>query len=92
MVFEAITALLLAYQTTAPEFRHNSLYTFNVDPKSSEIVIMNTQTGHIYRCGTEEECNERLEYYDGPSHYQSKQYQETQYNWSKHYIEEKEKK
>jgi hypothetical protein len=60
MFFEAITALLLAYQTTAPEFRHNSLYTFNVDPKTSEIVIMNTQTGHVYRCTSDEECNEKL--------------------------------
>ena len=60
MVFEAITALLLAYQTAAPEFRHNSLYTFNVDPKTSEIVIMNTQTGHVYRCTTEADCNEQL--------------------------------
>ena len=32
------------------------------------------------------------EYYDGPSHYQGERHQETQYNWSKHYIEEKEKK
>ncbi len=60
MFFEAVTALLLAYQTAAPEFRHNSLYTFNVDPKTSEIVIMNTQTGHVYRCATDEECNEKL--------------------------------
>ena len=60
MIFEAITALLLAYQTTAPEFRHNSLYTFNVDPKTSEVVIMNTQTGYMIRCITEEECNQRL--------------------------------
>ena len=30
-----------------------------------------------------------LDYNDGPSHYQSKQHQETQYDWSKHYVEEK---
>ena len=30
-----------------------------------------------------------LDYYDGPSHYQSKRHQETQYDWSKHYVEEK---
>lgn len=60
MVFEAITALLLAYQTAAPEFRHNSLYAFNLDPKTSEIVVMNTQTGYVFRCATEEECNEKL--------------------------------
>ena len=30
-----------------------------------------------------------LDYYDGPSHYQNKQHQETQYDWNKHYVEEK---
>jgi hypothetical protein len=30
-----------------------------------------------------------LDYYDGPSHYQNKTYQETQYDWNKHYVEEK---
>jgi hypothetical protein len=33
-----------------------------------------------------------LDYYDGPSHYQGERHQETQYKWSKHYVEEKEKK
>jgi hypothetical protein len=61
MVFEAITALLLAYQTAAPEFRHNSLYTFNIDPNTSEIVVMNTQTGHLYRCNKQFECDGGLD-------------------------------
>lgn len=60
MILEAVTVLLLSYQTAASEFRHNSLYTFNVDPKTSEVVIMNTQTGHLYRCATEAECNDKL--------------------------------
>jgi hypothetical protein len=60
MILEALTVLLLSYQTAASEFRHNSLYTFNVDPKTSEVVIMNTQTGHMIRCTSEEECNQRL--------------------------------
>ena len=30
-----------------------------------------------------------LDYYDGPSHYQSKGHLETQYDWNKHYVEEK---
>jgi hypothetical protein len=30
-----------------------------------------------------------LDYRDGPSHYQDTRHQETQYDWSKHYIEEK---
>ena len=61
MVFEAITALLLAYQTAAPEFRHNSLYTFNIDPNTSEVVVMNTQTGHLYRCNKNFECDGGLD-------------------------------
>ena len=60
MGFELLTVLLLTYQTAAPEFRHNSLYAFNMDPKTSEVVVMNTQTGHVFRCATEEECNEKL--------------------------------
>jgi hypothetical protein len=61
MVFEAITALLLAYQTSAPEFRNNSLYTFNIDPNTSEVVVMNTQTGHLYRCNKNFECDGGLD-------------------------------
>jgi hypothetical protein len=30
-----------------------------------------------------------LDYYDGPSHFQDTRHQETQYDWSKHYIGEK---
>ena len=61
MIFEAITALLLAYQTAAPEFRNNSLYTFNIDPNTSEVVVMNTQTGHLYRCNKNFECDGGLD-------------------------------
>jgi hypothetical protein len=32
-----------------------------------------------------------LPYTDGPTHYQNKTYQETQYSWSKHYIKEETK-
>ena len=61
MFFEAITALLLSYQTVAPEYRNNSLYTFNVDPNTSEIIVMNTQTGHLYRCSKTFECDGGLD-------------------------------
>jgi len=61
MVFEAITALLLGYQTIAPEYRNNSLYTFNIDPNTSEVVVMNTQTGHLYRCNKNFECDGGLD-------------------------------
>ena len=30
-----------------------------------------------------------LDYYNGPTHYQDTRHQETQYDWSKHYIEDK---
>ena len=61
MIFEAITAILLGYQTAAPEYRHNSLYTFNIDPNTSEVVIMNTQTGHLYRCTKDFVCDGGLD-------------------------------
>jgi len=50
IILSAITAALLGYQTAAPEYRHNSLYTFNIDPTNGSIVVMNTQTGHLSRC------------------------------------------
>lgn len=56
LVLASITAALLGYQTAAPEFRHNSLYTFNIDPNTSEIVVMNTQTGQLTRCTKELVC------------------------------------
>ena len=57
IILAAITATLMGYQTVAPEFRHNSLYTFNIDPNTSEIVIMNTQTGDLMKCSKElEHC------------------------------------
>lgn len=61
MIFEAITALLLSYQTIAPEYRHNSLYTFNIDPTNGSIIVMNTQTGHLYHCTKEFECDGGLD-------------------------------
>lgn len=61
ILLAAITAALMGYQTTAPEFRNNSLYTFNIDPNTSEIVIMNTQTGHLYRCNKQFECDGGLD-------------------------------
>lgn len=56
IILASITAALLGYQTAAPEFRHNSLYTFNIDPATSEIVVMNTQTGQLTRCTKDLVC------------------------------------
>jgi hypothetical protein len=52
-----IMIMLMSYQTAAPEFRHNSLYTFNIDPTDGTVIIMNTQTGHLSRCTKELECS-----------------------------------
>jgi hypothetical protein len=51
----------MGYQTAAPEFRHNSLYTFNIDPNTSDVIVMNTQTGHLYRCTKDLQCDAELE-------------------------------
>jgi hypothetical protein len=61
VLLAAITAALMGYQTTASEFRNNSLYTFNIDPATSDIVVMNTQTGHLYRCNRSFECDGGLD-------------------------------
>lgn len=55
-----IMAILMAYQTTAPEFRHNSLYAFNIDPNDSSVVVMNTQSGEIFRCTKDFICDNGL--------------------------------
>ena len=57
LILSAITAALMTYQTAAPEFRHNSLYTFNIDPTNGSIIVMNTQTGHLYKCTKELVCD-----------------------------------
>jgi hypothetical protein len=60
---------------------------------------------HFYRlvgqecanmCGSQSDSKNILKYFelpynDGPTHYQDKRYQETQYSWSKHYIKEETK-
>ena len=58
ILLTVVMTALMTYQTTAPEFRHNSLYAFNIDPNDSSIVIMNTQTGHITRCSKELTCTD----------------------------------
>lgn len=60
LLLSAITAALLGYQTAAPEFRNNSLYAFNIDPTNSTIVVMNTQTGELFRCTPDFHCDNGL--------------------------------
>jgi len=53
-----VMLIFMGYQTTAPEFRHNSLYTFNIDPTDGTVIVMNTQTGHLQRCNKELICGD----------------------------------
>lgn len=60
---------------------------------------------HFYRligqecanmCGSQSDSKNILKHFgyqtnDGPTHYQDKRYQETQYSWSKHYFKEETK-
>lgn len=61
LLLAAIMTALLGYQTTAAEFRHNSLYAFNIDPQDSSIVVMNTQTGQLFRCTQDFHCTNGLD-------------------------------
>ena len=61
VLLSAIMAALMTVQTTDPQFRNNSLYTFNIDPTNGSIVVMNTQTGHLYRCTQSFECDGGLD-------------------------------
>ena len=58
--FSLITAILLAYQTAAPEFRHKSLYDFNIEQTDSSVVVMKTQKGGLFRCTKNFECDNGL--------------------------------
>lgn len=57
LLLATITAALMGYQTMASEFRNNSLYTFNIDPSTGNIVVMNTQTGKLYKCNSDLVCD-----------------------------------
>lgn len=60
LLLTAIATALLAYQSAAPEFRNNSLYAFNIDPTDSSVVVMNTQTGEMFRCSQQFVCSNGL--------------------------------
>lgn len=57
--FTALTATFAGYGVLAPEYRNNSLYTFNID-KDNSIVVMNTQTGELHRCTRDFDCTPKL--------------------------------
>ena len=50
LVLLTLTTLFVGYSAVAPEYRNNSLYTFNIDSKDSSVIVMNTQTGELHRC------------------------------------------
>ena len=55
LVLLTLTTLFVGYSAAAPEYRNNSLYTFNID-KDSTVIVMNTQTGELHRCTATFEC------------------------------------
>lgn len=59
VTFTALTAVFSGYSALAPEYRNNSLYSFNVE-KDGNIIVMNSQTGHLYRCDREFNCTDGL--------------------------------
>ena len=60
VLLSAIMAALMTAQTVDPAFRNNSLYAFNIDASDSSIVVMNTQTGELFRCTKEFVCDNGL--------------------------------
>lgn len=55
LVLLSLTTLFVGYSAIAPEYRNNSLYTFNID-KDGTVIVMNTQTGQLHRCTRQFEC------------------------------------
>ena len=55
LVLLTLTTLFVGYSAVAPEYRNNSLYTFNID-RDSSVIVMNTQTGLLHRCTAEFVC------------------------------------
>lgn len=55
LVLLALTTVFVGYSAVAPEYRNNSLYTFNID-RDGTVIVMNTQTGSLHRCTAEFAC------------------------------------
>lgn len=60
MILLSLTTLFMGYSAIAPEYRNNSLYTFNID-KDSSVIVMNTQTGELHRCTPKFDCTPPLD-------------------------------
>lgn len=60
LVLLSLTTLFVGYSAIAPEYRNNSLYTFNID-RDSSVIVMNTQTGELHRCTPKFVCNPPLD-------------------------------
>ena len=55
-----VMVALLYYQVTMPA-NENGVYTFNIDPKDSSLVIFNTRNSKMWRCSRELVCDPGLE-------------------------------
>ena len=47
-----IATILMGYSTTIADFRYNAKYSFIID-RDSTIVVMNSQTGQMWRCNAD---------------------------------------
>ena len=55
-----IATILMGYSTTVADFRYNAKYSFIID-RDSSIVVMNSQTGHMWRCDSDlKVCSEPM--------------------------------
>ena len=49
--------MLMTYSTTVADFRYNAKYSFVIDSDHT-IVVMNSQTGKMWRCEKDLKCEE----------------------------------
>lgn len=59
LILLTLTTIFVGYSAVAPEYRNNSLYTFNI-AKDGSIIVMNTQTGQMHRCDQQFKCSDGL--------------------------------
>lgn len=45
-----IATIMMTYSSTVADFRQNAKYSFVIDNNDSTIVVMNSQTGKMWRC------------------------------------------
>lgn len=55
-----IATILMTYSTTVADFRYNAKYSFIIDSDHT-VVVMNSQTGKMWRCEKDLKCEEPKE-------------------------------